>query len=207
MTDEGSTRKDAGPQVDSDDVDDAEGTAPVGRNVGSWLLVPIALVMVLLCFATWASIAFGLSGVFTGQEFHLYLNGFGSVSTDLPNAGAAPGHGPSLGAWLVCGSAAVLLMAGALRGLRIWSGPAGIVAAVAALAQIAAVIFSAVRVNNQSGDFFDKVAGNARALGNRATFSVGWGLWIELLVGFLALAIAVGVLVRERNADLLRIRL
>lgn len=216
MTDEGSsTRKDAAPQVDPDDtevddtevVEDAEKKAPAGRNIGSWLLVPVALVMVLLCFGKWSTVAFHLSGAFSGDLFHIYVNGFGALGTDVPDPPPVPGHASSLGAWLVCVCAAALLVAGALRGLRRFAGPAGIAAVVAALAQIAVVIYSAVVVNTQSGGFYGKLASNAKASGITVTFSVGWALWIELLLGFLALALAVGVLVRERNADVLRIRL
>ena len=208
MRDEGSTRKGTSAPVEPDDAaDDAAQQAPAHRNIGSWLLVPVALVMVLLCRGQWAVVAFHLSGVFSGDLFHLYLNGFGSIGTDVTDPPAVPGHAPSLGGWLVCVSAVVLLVAGALRGLRRLPGPAGVVAVVAALAQIAVVIYSAVVIDSQSGSFYGKLAGNARASGITVTFSVGWGLWIELLLGFLALALAVGVLVRERNADVLRIRL
>ncbi|NYJ73142.1 hypothetical protein [Allobranchiibius huperziae] len=210
MTDEGSTRKDAAPQVDPDSTTvaaDDEQAAPAGRNIGSWLLVPVAVVMVLLCWGQWAVVAFHLNGVFSGNLFHIRLNGFGDLGTDVADAPPVPGHASSLGGWLVCICAAVLLVAGVLRGLRRFAGPAGIAAVVAALAQIAVVIYSAVVVNSQSGGFYSKLASNAKASGITVTFSVGWGLWLELLLGFLALALAVGVLVRERNADVLRIRL
>lgn len=182
-------------------------TESVRRNVGSWLLAPVAVVMVLLCLQRWASVSFGLGGIFAGEVYHLYLNGFGVVSTDISDAPKAPGNGSSLGAWLVCGFALVLLVAGVLRGLRRFSRPAGIASVVAAVGQIASVVYSAIVVHSQSGDFFHTIARNASLSGIRVTFSVGWALWLELLFGFLALALAIGVLVRARNPDALRIRL
>ncbi|MEO8850582.1 MAG: hypothetical protein ABI360_02525 [Allobranchiibius sp.] len=188
-------------QAADGDVDDA-----VRRTIGPWLLVPIALAMVLLCLQHWSTQTFVLSGAAANSTKHIYVNGFGAVSTDIAGADASNGNGPSLGGWMVLGCAVVLLLAGVLRGLGKMSRPAPVAALVAAVVQIASVIYSALVVNAQSGDFYSKMVDNARAIGLQVTFSVGWGLWLELLFGFAALAVAIGVLVRERNVDILLVR-
>lgn len=185
------------------DEQDAEDDASVRRSFGPWLLLPIALAMVLLCLQRWGSVAFPLGGVFAGQTFHLFVNGFGSVSTDLTNAGAAPGSGPVIGGWLICVFAVLLLVSGVLRGLGRFPRPANISMILAAVAQIITTIWSAVLVTSQSGGFYSNIAKSYKGSDVRVTFSVGWALWLELLFGFAALAVGVGVLVRERNADVL----
>ena len=178
----------------------------VRRTIAPWLLVPIALAMVLLCLQHWSAQEFVLTGAAANTTNHIYVNGFGAVSTDIPGAQAASGNGPSLGGWVVVGCAVLLLLAGVLRGLGKFARLGSIAALVAAVLQIVVVIYSALVVNAKSGDFYSQMVDNARAIGIQVTFSVGWGLWLELLFGFAALAVAIGMVVRERNADILLVR-
>ncbi len=199
---------DSDTAVGATDDQDADGKLDeaVRRSIGPWLLVPIALAMALLCLQHWSTQTFVLSSAAAASSKHIYVNGFGAVSTDIAGADASNGNGPSLGGWLVLGCGVVLLLAGVFRGLDKLPRSAPIAAIAAAVVQIAVVIYSALVVNAQSGDFYSKMVDNARAIGIQITFSVGWGLWLELLFGFAALAVAIGVLVRERNVDILLVR-
>lgn len=200
-------------EVEAADATQAEGQAADGevdeavrRTIAPWLLVPIALAMVLLCLQHWSSQEFVLTGTAANATQHIYVNGFGAVSTDIAGAQSANGNGPSLGGWVVAGCAVLLLLAGVLRGLGKFARPASTAAVVAAVVQIVVVIYSALVVNAKSGDFYSGMVENAKAIGIQVTFSVGWGLWLELLFGFAALAVAIGLVVRERNADILLVR-
>lgn len=200
--------------VKSDDVEsgDVEDDASSPARSRRRFILPAffavsALVVVLLCLGKWASISYGFRGAFAGSTFHLYVNGFGALSTDLPGAGAAPGKGPSLVGWLMCGCAVVLLIAAVARALRPKLQRFLVLAIAAAVAQIAVAIYAATVVHGHVGTFYSQLDLNAKLMQAPATFAVGWAIWVELLLGFVILAAAVAALVKDRNNGIPLIRL
>lgn len=205
--DRGEANEESRVEDDGDVEGGDEAVAPKRSRALPVFFVVAAVATILLCLGTFASIAYRLGGVFQGEVYHVYVNGFGAVSTDLPGAKPAPVSGPSLGAWVMCAFAAVLIVVAVLR----WKRPASqwvlAVAIAAALGQVVTAIYGAVVVFSQVGDFYSKLALNALALGSPATFSVGWATWVQLLLSFVILALAVGALVQDRNEGVRLIRL
>lgn len=166
-----------------------------------------AVAAVLLTLGNWASISYGFLGAFAGNTFHLYVNGFGALSTDLPGAEAAVINGPSLIGWLMCGCAAVLFIAAVARALRPQLQRFLVMSIAAAIAQIALAIYQASVVHSHAGKFYSQLDLNAKLMQAPATFSVGWAVWVELLLGFVILAVAVVALVKDHNRGIPLIRL
>lgn len=199
------TRDDGTEVTDADEVGPTTGTKR--RFVLPAFFVVAAVVAGLLTLGKWASISYGFGGAFAGSTFHLYQNGFGALSTDLPGAGAAPGQGPSIFGWLICGCAVVLVIAAVARALRPGMQRFLVLAIAAAVGQIVVAIYAAVLVNAHAGGFYSQLELNAKLMQAPATFSVGWAIWVELMLGFVTLAFAVAALVKDRNGGTPLIRL
>lgn len=196
--------------AEDEETDEDDATSP-GRSKRRFLLPAFfavaAVVVGLLTLGKWASISYGFRGAFAGNTFHLYQNGFGALSTDLPGAGAAPGQGPSIFGWLMCLCAGVLLIAAVARVLLPGLQRFLVLAIAAAIGQIVVAIYAASLVYAHAGGFYSKLDLNAKLMQAPATFSVGWAIWVEMLLGFVILAVAVAALVKDRNKGIRLIRL
>ncbi len=189
------------------------GRAPARPTAGvrtAALLLPIGVGMVALCLGRWASISF--DGKLLGR-FHIYLTGFGSVSTDVADADIGTVDGPKAAAFVLVVIGVLLALAGLAQVLLSLDAasrsdlPVGRVRRVLSYAavglsllELLVVIYAAIRVHSRSGAFFDRLDQLAKvSAGIQTTVSVGWALWVELLLGFLALAVSIGALAAIRS--------
>lgn len=133
-----------------------------------WVAVAAAILAIIGCFGAWITVDAGI--------FHLSMNGFGQVS-----GAAGESAGEVKDGVVVTILAVVVIVFGVVRGLGKISLAAGIVTLVMGLLSLATTIYDV-------GDVSDNLSGA----------SVGWGLWLCLLMSIAISTVGVVEIVKRK---------